>query len=208
MLSIPCGRLDRLQTVAAERADLPDVLTTIRQQNALVRGATTGTMLRNDGFNFVRLGTFIERADNTARILDVKYYLLLPSISQVGSQLDIKQWETILRSVSALRSYTWLHGATVNPRDIAQFMILHEQMPRSLGFCYNKICDNLGYLCKDYGQEAESMRMAERIRDDYLGRTMESIFDRGLHEFIGNFLSANGQLGTRIAADYSFEVGS
>ena len=52
------------------------------------------------------------------------------------------------------------------------------------------------------------MRMAERIRDDYLGRTMESIFDRGLHEFIGNFLSANGQLGTRIAADYSFEVGS
>jgi len=200
--------LDKLLVGKFPEADLPDVLTTIRQQNALVRGATTGTMLRNDGFNFVRLGTFIERADNTARILDVKYYLLLPSISQVGSQLDIKQWETILRSVSALRSYTWLHGATVNPRDIAQFMILHEQMPRSLGFCYNKICDNLGYLCKDYGQEAESMRMAERIRDDYLGRTMESIFDRGLHEFIGNFLNANGQLGTRIAADYSFEVGS
>ena len=200
--------LDKLLVGKFPEADLPDVLTTIRQQNALVRGATTGTMLRNDGFNFVRLGTFIERADNTARILDVKYYLLLPSISQVGSQLDIKQWETILRSVSALRSYTWLHGATVNPRDIAQFMILHEQMPRSLGFCYNKICDNLGYLCKDYGQEAESMRMAERIRDDYLGRTMESIFDRGLHEFIGNFLNANGQLGSRIAADYSFEVGS
>ena len=200
--------LDKLLVGKFPEADLPDVLTTIRQQNALVRGATTGTMLRNDGFNFVRLGTFIERADNTARILDVKYYLLLPSISQVGSQLDIKQWETILRSVSALRSYTWLHGATVNPRDIAQFMILHEQMPRSLGFCYNKICDNLGYLCKDYGQEAESMRMAERIRDDYLGRTMESIFDRGLHEFIGNFLNANGQLGARIAADYSFEVGS
>ena len=200
--------LDKLLVGKFPEADLPDVLTTIRQQNALVRGATTGTMLRNDGFNFVRLGTFIERADNTARILDVKYYLLLPSISQVGSQLDIKQWETILRSVSALRSYTWLHGATVNPRDIAQFLILHQQMPRSLGFCYNKICDNLGYLCKDYGQEAESMRMAERIRDDYLGRTMESIFDHGLHEFIGNFLNANGQLGTRIAADYRFEVGS
>ena len=198
--------LDKLLSGKIAEADLPDTLTTIRQQNALVRGATTGTMLRNDGFNFVRLGTFIERADNTARILDVKYYLLLPSISQVGSQLDIKQWETILRSVSALRSYQWLHGATVNPRDIAQFLILHQQMPRSLAFCYNKICDNLGYLAKDYGNKTEACEMAERIHLDYLGRSMDAIFDDGLHEYIGGFLGANGRLADRIAQDYSFEV--
>ena len=158
--------LDKLLSGRIPEADLPDTLTTIRQQNALVRGATNGTMLRNDGYNFLRLGTFVERADNTARILDVKYYLLLPSISQVGSTLDIKQWETILRSVSALRSYTWLHGATVNPRDIAQFLILHEQMPRSLAFCYNKICDNLGYLEKDYDNRTQACEMAEAIRTD------------------------------------------
>lgn len=198
--------LDKLLTGNIPESDLPDVLTAIRQQNALVRGATTGTMLRNDGFNFVRLGTFIERADNTARILDVKYYLLLPSISQVGSALDIKQWETILRSVSALRSYTWLHGATVNPRDIAEFLILHEQMPRSLAFCYNKICDNLGYLAKDYDNKTEACEMAERVHADYLGRSMDAIFDDGLHEYIENFLEANGRLADRITADYSFGV--
>ena len=198
--------LDKLLTGKIPEADLPDTLTTIRQQNALVRGATNGTMLRNDGYNFVRLGTFIERADNTARILDVKYYLLLPSISQVGSALDIKQWETILRSVSALRSYQWLHGATVNPRDIAQFLILHEQMRRSLAFCYNKICDNLGYLSKNYGNRTEACELAERIHLDYLGRSMDSIFDDGLHEYIDGFLKANGRLASQIAGDYSFGV--
>lgn len=198
--------LDKLLKGKIAESDLPDVLTTIRQQNALVRGATTGTMLRNDGFNFVRTGTFIERADNTARILDVKYYLLLPSITQVGSALDMKQWETILRSVSALRSYQWLHGATVNPRDIAQFLILHEQMPRSLAFCYNKICDNLGYLAKDYDHKTEACEMAERIHTDYLRRSMDAIFDDGLHEYIEGFLDANGRLAQRIAADYSFEM--
>ena len=200
--------LDKLLTGKIPEADLPDTLTTIRQQNALVRGATNGTMLRNDGYNFVRLGTFIERADNTARILDVKYYLLLPSISQVGSTLDIKQWETILRSVSALRSYQWLHGATVNPRDIAQFLILHEQMPRSLAFCYNKICDNLGYLAKNYDLRTEACEMADRIHLDYLGRSMDKIFDDGLHEYIEGFLAANGRLATQISQDYSFGVTS
>ena len=198
--------LDKLLSGTIAEADLPDVLTTIRQQNALVRGATNGTMLRNDGFNFLRLGTFIERADNTARILDVKYYLLLPSISQVGSTLDIKQWETILRSVSALRSYTWLHGATVNPRDIAQFLILHQQMPRSLAFCYNKICDNLGYLEKNYDNRTEACEMAEAIHKDYLGQSMDAIFEDGLHEFIEGFLRANGNLAKQISSDYSFEV--
>ena len=86
--------------------DLPEVLGMIRQQSALVRGALHGTMLRNDMFDFARIGTFLERADNTARILDVKYYVLLPSISQIGSSLDNVQWETILRSVAGQRSPT------------------------------------------------------------------------------------------------------
>ena len=75
---------------------LPDILAIIRRQNALVRGALTGTMMQNDVYNFAHLGIFIERADNTARILDVKYYVLLPSVSYVGSSLDNVQWETIL----------------------------------------------------------------------------------------------------------------
>ena len=103
-----------------------------------------GTMLRNDGFNFIRLGTFIERADSTARILDVKYYLLLPSIAQIGTAVDNVQWETILRSVSAQRSYRWLNGSDITALSVAEYLILHRQMPRSLAFCYAQISDNLG----------------------------------------------------------------
>src|SRR3546814_2137898 len=99
--------------------DLPDVLAAIRQQSGLVRGAFGGTMLRNDGYNFSRIGTFLERADNTARILDVKYYLLLPSVAHIGTSIDNVQWETILRSVSAHRAYHWLYGAEISALKIA-----------------------------------------------------------------------------------------
>ena len=96
-----------LKTMLARRvkpADLPEAIDAIKQKTALIRGAFHGTMLRNEIFNFSRIGTFIERADNTARILDVKYYVLLPAVSQVGSSIDNVQWESILRSVSAHRS--------------------------------------------------------------------------------------------------------
>src|SRR3546814_18981167 len=85
-------------------------------------------MLRDDGYNFARLGTFLERADNTARILDVKYYLLLPSVAHIGSSIDNVQWETILRTVSAPRAYRWLYGAEVSELQIADFLIPNAPM--------------------------------------------------------------------------------
>lgn len=185
-------------------ADLPDLLALIRRQNALVRGAMAGSQLRNDIYNFLRLGTFIERADNTARILDVKYYLLLPSLAAVGSTLDMVQWETILRSVSAQRAYHWLNGPDTTARGIAEFLILHPQMPRSLAFCYAKICDNLDHLARDYGAAGPAHAAAAAIRRDMLGGSIEAVFDSGLHEFIGRFLIANNALATQIAADYRF----
>src|SRR5690606_33865378 len=90
--------------------NLPNVLDAIKRETSLIRGAFHGTMLRNEIFDFAQLGTLIERADNTARILDVKYYVLLPSVAWVGSPLDNQQWQTILRSVSAHRSYRWMYG--------------------------------------------------------------------------------------------------
>ena len=131
--------------------ELPETLALIRQQSAFVRAAFHGTMLRNDIYDFARLGTFLERSDNTARILDVKYYVLLPSVMHVGSSLDNVQWETILRSVSAQRAYRWLNEGDISPRGIAEFLILDRRLPRSLAFCATKIADNLGYLASDYG---------------------------------------------------------
>ena len=184
--------------------NLTAVLGTIRQQSALVRGALHGTMLRNDIYNFSRLGTFIERADNTARILDVKYYVLLPSISHVGSTLDNVQWESILRSVSGLRAYRWMHGGEVKPAGIVDFLVLDRQMPRSLAFCYNKIQDNLGYLAQNYDQRHPSHDMADAMLARFRNSSINSILDLGLHEYIEDFLRDNNALADQIQVDFRF----
>ena len=184
--------------------DLPEVLGMIRQQSALVRGALHGTMLRDDLFDFSRLGTFLERADNTARILDVKYYVLLPSISQIGSSLDNVQWETILRSVAGQRSYTWVHAGEVNAKSIAQFLIFDGRMPRSLKFSIGKIATNLGYLQSSYNARHDSQAMVETLsaRLDLL--TIDEVFEDGLHEFLLEMLSDINALGVQISDDYRF----
>ncbi len=184
--------------------NLTGVLATVRQQSGLVRGALHGTMLRNDIYNFTRLGTFIERADSTARILDVKYYVLLPSVSHVGSSLDNVQWETILRSVSGLRAYRWKHGGEITPTGIAEFLVLDRQMPRSLAFCFNKIVDNLGYLADNYGQRHPCHELADKISTRFSKTTIASIFDYGLHEYIVDFLRDSNALGQQIEQDFRF----
>ncbi len=184
--------------------DLPEVLSVVRQQSALVRGALHGTMLRNDIYNFARIGTFIERADSTARILDVKYYVLLPPIFHVGSPLDNVQWETILRSVSAQRAYRWLNGTDINPTGIADFLIFDRRMPRSLAFCYAKIVDNLGYLAEDYGERRPAHGQAEAVLERLRSTTIQSVLAAGLHEFIGEFIRDNNMLGAQIEQDYRF----
>jgi uncharacterized alpha-E superfamily protein len=184
--------------------DLPPILDTIRNQSALVRGAMHGTMLRNDIYDFARIGTFLERADNTARILDVKYHLLLPTAARVGSSIDIVQWETILRSVSARRAYRWLTGGDVSAMGIAEFLLLDRRLPRSLMFCYGKICENLGYLADDYGETLPSHEMADAIRTRLKDKSIDEIFESGLHENIALFIRDNNALGQQIERDYRF----
>jgi uncharacterized alpha-E superfamily protein len=184
--------------------ELPRVLGLIRQESAFVRGALHGTMMRNEIYDFARLGTFVERADNTARILDVKYYVLLPSARHVGSSLDNVQWETILRSVSAQRAYRWQNPGTINPTDIADFLILDPRMPRSLAFCFTKIDDNLGYLEADYGERRPCHDLSARILTSVSNRTIGSIFDEGLHEFLQRRIADTSALARQIEADYRF----
>jgi uncharacterized alpha-E superfamily protein len=106
-------------------ARLPEFLEWIRQRSMAFRGALLGTMLRTDNYYFSQLGNFIERADSTARILDVKYYILLPRPTDVGGELDIQQWGTILRSVSAHRAYRWFYRESrYQPWLVAEFLIL------------------------------------------------------------------------------------
>ncbi|MBY4892525.1 alpha-E domain-containing protein [Rhodobacteraceae bacterium N5(2021)] len=183
---------------------LPAALATIRQHSALVRGAMHGTMLRTDIFDFCRLGTFIERADNTARILDVKYYVLLPSMTQVGSDLDNVQWETILRAVASHRSYRWLMGGDVTPKGIADFLIFDTRMPRSLRFTVKKMASNLEYLSENYGARHPCHDQMDVLLARLKHGTIDDVFQDGLHEFLTDFLSDIGTLGAQIERDYRF----
>ncbi|ATN35216.1 A alpha-helical domain with a conserved ER moti [Rhizobium sp. ACO-34A] len=185
-------------------ADLPEVIDTVKRRAGLIRGAFHGSMLRNEIYNFARIGTFIERADNTSRILDVKYYVLLPAVTQVGSSLDNMQWESILRSVSAHRSYRWVYDGEYRAANIADFLILNGQMPRSLAYSYEKIVSNLGYLAKEYGQRLPAHDTADSVRATLSSCNVSAIMDQGLHEFLDNFISRNNQLGSEITEGYRF----
>lgn len=184
--------------------NLGEVLTTIRRTGTLVRGALEGTMLRNEVFNFSRIGTFIERADSTARILDVKYYVLLPSVAWVGSSLDNAQWDTLLRSVAGNRAYSWLNAGSMDARGIARFLILDGQFPRSLIFCYEKIRSNMAGLAKEYGFEVEAHRLLRDAGARLHEITIEQIFEIGLHEFLQDFIGKTIEIGNAIATDYRF----
>lgn len=184
--------------------ELPQVLSAIRQQSALVRGALHGTMLRNDIYDFCRIGTFIERADNTVRIVDVKYHTLLPSASLVGSRLDNVQWETVLRSVSAYRSFRWATEGEMSAANIASFLILDRRMPRSLAFSVGQLVSNMSYLADDYGTTMPSHDMAVALRTRLKDRDIASIFDEGLHEFLSEVLVEVNSLGLQIEQDYRF----
>ncbi|EED36830.1 conserved hypothetical protein [Luminiphilus syltensis NOR5-1B] len=184
--------------------EVPPVLDKVRDLASLVQGATHNTMLRNDIYDFTQLGTFLERADNTARILDVKYYVLLPSVAAVGSSLDNVQWDTILRSVSAHGGFRMQHSSAVGPREIARFVILDKQMPRSLAFCARRLRRNLERLRDQYGLVKPSLAMASDLDEFYNVNDIDTIFEFGLHEHTQQTLGEITALGFQIEQDYRF----
>jgi len=191
------------QTITADR--LPGFLDWVKQRAMLFRGALLGTLLRYDTYYFSQLGTFVERADNTARILDVKYYILLPQPSDVGSELDMQQWATILRSVSGHRAYRWFyHDSRYRPWLIAEFLILREEMPRSLVFCYQWVNTAMDGLAKIYGKRYGCHDSARQTYDMLKTARMEDIFQSGLHEFLGDFMVGNNALSAEVARTYNF----
>lgn len=194
---------EALASPIAER-DLPERLTLIRQRSAHVRGAFEGTMLRNDIYNFARLGTYLERADNTARLLDVKYYVLLPSAQAVGSSLDNVQWESILRTVAAEGGFRMTFGQDLRAANIAQFLILDTRMPRSLAFSVGKLTQNLKRIEIDYGERKPCHDLADGLKRVFLTPSIDDVFERGLHEYIQDFLIECAALGSQIETDYRF----
>jgi uncharacterized alpha-E superfamily protein len=175
----------------------------VKHRSLLFHGAYANTMLRSDAYYFTQLGTFMERADNTARILDVKYHVLLPADEPVGGALDYYQWQSILRSVSALRSYHWVYRDRLKPFQVAELLILRAEMPRSLRACYAQITRYLDLIAAHYqGRRGEPHRLAGEIDAKLRFGRIQDIFQDGLHEFLGEFIDDTGVLGRNIADFY------
>lgn len=185
-----------------DREEFARFLDWVKNVSLVFDGSAYRTMLRDDGYWFSRLGVYIERADNTARILDVKYHVLLPANEQVGGSLDYFQWTTVLREVSALTAYHWVYREAVKPILIADLLILNRRMPRSLAACYESISRFLDSLGDAYGRQGPAQRQARKTLANLNNTRIEGVFQHGLHEFIEDFITENNGLSNTIFEQY------
>lgn len=184
---------------------LPEVLDWIRERAALFRGAMLGSLLRDAGYHFSQLGTFVERGDNTARIIDVKYSVLLPTHEVAGGERNLHHMETILRSVAAHRAYRYFYKDSYRADSVVDFMMLRPEMPRSLRFCADWNVAMLRALSDITGGGATSLALAEEIAASVRTESTAPVFEAGLHAFLQSFLARNAGLCDAAASDYNFD---
>ncbi len=172
----------------------------VKERTHSFRGVTDATMLRDESYAFLDLGLAVERADNTARLLDSKYHVLLPHDEHVGGSVDYYQWATVLRSLSAFRAYHKIYSDVIQPRRVAELLLLRGDMPRSLMACFERITSQLDSLC--HGRPQECQRIAGEIHAGLRFGRIDDIIGQGLHEFLTRFIGRNADLGLRIEHDF------
>lgn len=176
----------------------------VKFRSHLLRGVTVGTMFHDDAFQFARLGTFLERADNTARLLDVKYHALMPAGEDVHNATDYYRWGSLLRSVSAFETYRQVYRDVITPHKVAELLMLNDAMPRSLHACLDEIVDILGQVANS--RSCETTRKAGALHASLHYGSMDDIFAVGLHESLEKFLACINKLGDRISNDFLMPV--
>ncbi|WP_304618047.1 alpha-E domain-containing protein [Paracoccus sp. (in: a-proteobacteria)] len=194
-------KIERRPRSSLDTAGLTDFTTS---HTSTVRGAINATQLRNDGWHFMNLGYSIERADATARLLDVKYFVLLPRIEFVGSGLDSYQWQVILRALSAHRAYHWAYGGDITAAQVADFLILNGESPRALITSLYEAVWHLEGLARRYGDSVptEARDKAREVLTALESRNIEMIFDEGLHEFLSRFIREMATISNLVHQDY------
>ncbi len=178
----------------------------VKFRSHLSRGVTLGTMLQDEALHFLRIGTFLERADNTARLLDVKFQALAggdyfgPSAAKEGQEVDFYHWSAILRSVSGFEIYRRVYRDVIRPEKVAELLILRPDMPRSLAACINDMVANLQPVANEHS--ADTLRRAGRLRADLQYGRIDEILATGLHAYLTQFLDRVGDLGVGISRDF------
>ncbi|TXB70090.1 alpha-E domain-containing protein [Paracoccus aurantiacus] len=200
-LNVSWQEMRAMQPGQEDAADLADF---VARHAATVHGAIDGTQLRNDGFHFMKLGYALERADSTARVLDVKYFVLLPRVEFIGSGLDSYQWQVILRALSAHRSFHWAYGDDVSASRVAHFLILNGEAPRSLITSVHEALWHLEALLRRYGGDVPhtARDRAQALADRMNAMDIDEIFEEGLHEFLTDFIREIGQIAGFVQDDY------
>jgi uncharacterized alpha-E superfamily protein len=196
--------VQRFGTNIPDSTTLVRIADTIKDALLMFDGAAHRTQLREATYWFLRLGTTVERADNTARLLDVKYHLLLPRTEPVGGSLDYFQWTTLLRTVSALTAYRWVYRESVKPWLVADLLIFNRAMPRSLIACLEDAVWLLDQLAASRGRRGPANRIASTSLRALAASNIDTLFQSGLHEFLVDFVGENNRLGNAIAEQYLF----
>ena len=222
------------QRMVADDAFLKDAGTAfewVKFRSHLSRGVTVGTMLQDEAFHFLRIGSFLERADNTARLLDVKFHAVEseffgPTVNQSQGQsqgqsqsqgsdppdeakdfeYDFYHWSAILRSVSGFEVYRKVYRNVIRPEKVAELLILRADMPRSLAACMNEVVANLRMVANE--QASETVRRAGRLQADLKYGRIDEILATGLHAYLTQFLERVGTLGIGISRDFLVPVKS
>lgn len=161
-------------------------------------------MLRHESFWFMRLGSAIERGDNTARLLDVKYYLLLPKTEKVGGALDRDQWTAILETVSARNAYRLLYQQGLKPWLVADLLVFREELPRSIVGASSEVVDLLAAIGGRTGRQGEADRQARVRHSKLVENDIREVFSGGLHEFLREYIAENGRLDAAISQQFRF----
>jgi uncharacterized alpha-E superfamily protein len=196
------NRLIKSQALAKDPGELFEW---VKFRSHLSRGVTLGTMLQDEAFHFQRIGTFLERADNTARLLDVKFHARNTEFFGSGlgnetKEVDFYHWSAVLRSVSGFEVYRKVYRNVIRPEKVAELLILRPDMPRSLVACMNEVVSNLQAVANDHSDE--TLRRAGRLRADLQYARIDEIVATGLHAYLTQFLDRVGDLGYGISRDF------
>jgi uncharacterized alpha-E superfamily protein len=185
-LNVFYNRLAALRVPDLAPGRLAALFATIKEACQTHTGITEGTFFRDQGWYFYQLGRYIERADQTTRLLDIKYHLLLPDIADVGSPTDVSQWNALLRSAAGYHAYRRLHAASTTPARVAGFLLLNQAFPRSVHHCVREVGRLLGDVKSRYSLRGgnDAAEELDRLRAVLGTLTITSILSEGLHEFL------------------------
>ncbi len=176
----------------------------VKYRSHLSRGVTLGTMLKDESLHFLRLGTFLERADNTARLIDVKFHGMRYTIADLEAQestpVDFYYWTSLLRSVSAFEIYRKVYRAVITPHRVAELLMLDPEMPRSLIACLEEVVDNLSRISNNSSRDTE--RLAGKLHAELKFASIEEILEAGLHEYLDRFLEKIYEVGNGVTRNF------